>query len=204
MPADIDRVMQRTRQYWYADGIPEIAIGCLLLGVALLFGLEAMAIPGTPGITAYGLPILILVGVFVTGRLVKRFKARLTYPRTGFVSYSRPTGARRISRILIAFASAAMLAYVAMRLRLESSQTMLIQALLAALLIALAGMGLVRFYALAALALGLGIVLSRSAIGEASGNAILFGFVGAGFVLSGGITLLVYLKRSMPPSEDLS
>jgi len=204
MRTQLDQIVRRTRQYWYADGIPEIAVGCLLLAVGLLFAIEAAAPPGSglSRVTAYGLPVLILAGVFAAGRFVKTVKARMTYPRTGYVAYTRPAGARRILRILIAALAGALLGDAAMRLRLDSSQTLLLQALCASILIMVAGLGLIRFYALAAFTMGLGILLSRFPTGPAQGNALLYGAAGAAFILSGAITLLTYLRRSTPPPEE--
>ena len=87
MRGDVDRAIQRTRQYWYEDGLTEIAVGCLFLAVGLLFFVEA-SLPPSPGaavLSALGLPVVVLGGFLIARRVVAWAKARLTYPRTRYV-----------------------------------------------------------------------------------------------------------------------
>ena len=50
MTNNIDKIMQRTRRYWYVDGLPEVAAGCLLLlaGLLLYLGNVGFMPPDSP------------------------------------------------------------------------------------------------------------------------------------------------------------
>jgi hypothetical protein len=85
----IDSPGRRAAAYWFVDGLPEIAFGLTLL----IFGIYGIA-----GIGLHRSSRWILCGYFVAlglfvamlgnhRRIVEFFKARITYPRTG---YARP------------------------------------------------------------------------------------------------------------------
>lgn len=85
----IEKLMQRTRAYWFADGLAEIATGVFFSLLALLFFWEARTPPGSWLwlVFALGGPLLIGGIPWAVRRLVERVKARYIWPRTGYVSY---------------------------------------------------------------------------------------------------------------------
>jgi hypothetical protein len=96
MRNDIDRAEQRARQYWYDDGLTEIATGCVFVAVGALFLAEAVGLVAS-GFSSLGLIVVVFAGVLLGRWLVRVAKERITYPRTGFVQYrlrARGMGAR--------------------------------------------------------------------------------------------------------------
>ena len=45
MNEDIDHTIQRTRRYWYIDGLPDIVFGSILLLLALYFYMKTVLPP---------------------------------------------------------------------------------------------------------------------------------------------------------------
>ena len=62
--------------------------------------------------------------------------------------------------------------------------------------------GVARFYALSALALILGIVLSISDLARGYNLGVFYGLMGIAFAISGGLTLRHYLLENPMPVED--
>jgi len=87
----IERLMQRTRRYWYEDGLWEVTAGGLFLSLAALFYAEALTPLGSPLWLVYGFaPILLVVLVYTVGlRAIKWVRSRHVWPRTGYVKPSR-------------------------------------------------------------------------------------------------------------------
>ena len=47
MNEDIDQVVQRTRQYWFSDGIVELSVGSLFFVLGIYFYLQSTLSPGS-------------------------------------------------------------------------------------------------------------------------------------------------------------
>jgi hypothetical protein len=208
MSDNLSKLMRRPRQYWYADGLPEIAIGFIFLAVGLLFSWQAAVPERSPwkALASLGLPILIVGGLWVTRWLVGAAKARLTYPRTGFVAYPRPSRRRRVVTLLIGLllgaGVSALLVRVLTAANLDTlSFTFPLQGFFVGLLIAFIGQGLIRFYVVGGFTALLGIALAAAALPEEPGSAIFYGLLGLALVTSGGITLWRYLQQNPLPEE---
>lgn len=224
MTDDLDKVVQRTQRYWYQDGLPEIAVGFLFLVGGLAVSLMANPIvdPGTTLalLLALGLLLLSMAAVIVLGRGLRRtleaIKSRVTYPRTGYVSYRRPAPRPRtlpakiglwVALMLISMVVGGVLGYVLGMLAaaglpmwvLSMSTT---QGVLLAIALVIMGYryGLVRFYVLAVLSLVTGVLaaLNDMAFG---GAALYFVTMGAILALSGLATLAIYLWRNRLPED---
>ncbi len=205
MGRDIDRDIQRSRQYWYDDGLTEIATGCILLAVGFLFLAEALgAIPS--GASSLGLIAVVFGGALAARRIVHRLKARITYPRTGYVRYRQPGGRRR-SRILPGIVAAGMAALVAVLFLLAPLSLAWIPALdgflIGAYLLYMAqNIGLGRFYLLACFSALAGSVVSLAGLGDILGSGVYFSAMGLAVVTSGAVTLLRYLRSTRPPEGE--
>ena len=203
---EIDRAIRRTRRYWYDDGLTEVAVGCILLLIAALFYVEAVA-PAGPlmaGLSSLGLPVIVIGGSLVARRLVALAKERLTYPRTGYVSYPRRPGARsKKATALVAAATAASVAVLVVSLPASRVWLPAVQGLLAGAFTFYLGheLRLARFYALAAVSVLLGAVAAASGLGDLLGSAAYFTGLGLAFVVSGGLALSAYLRATCPPSR---
>ena len=76
MNNDVDKVLQRTRQYWFSDGVVEISIGALFLILGLYFYLQFLLPTGS--LLLIGLQVgfvFLLVGaIYLSRSLVNKFK----------------------------------------------------------------------------------------------------------------------------------
>jgi hypothetical protein len=99
---DVDSVMKRTLSSWYEDGLADLTMGgyFLVLGAALLA--QALTPDSSPLhlLWGAGIPLVLILGGVAAGWIVKQLKSRLTYPRTGYISFERRQGASRIGRII--------------------------------------------------------------------------------------------------------
>src|SRR6266508_3231018 len=101
METKLSDVEQRVKSYWYTDGIGELAGGGLILLIGLYFAGQEWLPEGSVGRTLLesSLALLLIGGAAVTRWLVNALKARLTYPRTGYVEYQasqKNTSSRRL------------------------------------------------------------------------------------------------------------
>src|SRR5512146_1225190 len=98
----IGKVMRQTLRYEYEDGFSDMGFGAFILAIGLLFVAQALTPPGSPLWAVWGLggPLLIIGGGLVVSKVVRTLKERITYPRTGYVSYERARGTARIVRLL--------------------------------------------------------------------------------------------------------
>src|SRR5512138_856027 len=82
-------VEQRVKRYWYTDGIGELIGGGMFLLLGLYFSLQQYfgdrSLVGA--LLQSGLVLFLIVAIFFGRRLINALKARLTYPRTGYVEY---------------------------------------------------------------------------------------------------------------------
>ena len=96
---EIAKTQQRTRSYWFSDGIAEMVGGL------------AMALVGLPMIAAAktGWEVFSTAALFgmillfpLSARVVRYLKNRITHPRTGYVKYPRPSMSKRRRALLAA------------------------------------------------------------------------------------------------------
>ncbi len=203
MTHDLERVGRRGLQYWYDDGLVEMAVGCLSVALGLLFLAEAFAPRGSLPIN-FVLLVLVAGGILIANWVVKVLKARITYPRTGFVQYRRPprSAPRRVLAGLLAPA-VSILVVLGLTSTAPASLAWIpaMQSVLIGLSLLYLGysVGLGRFYALAAASLALGTGVSAAGLGDALGNGVYFLSMGLLVLVSGGITLRRYLLSTRPP-----
>ena len=155
-------------------------------------------------LSAIVLPALLISGGLLSRRMVAAGKDRLTYPRTGYVAYRKPKRSLGWRAGILAMFVALMFVIVARRVELALSWLLLIEGLVIA-----AGMaypaykfGLLRFYGLACLSVLAALGAAAATHDADLGNAIYFGVVAVGLLVSGGLTLVGYLRQTRPPEED--
>ena len=84
---EIAKTQQRTRSYWFSDGIAEMVGG---LAMALV-GLPMIAAARTGMETLSTVALLGMILLFpLSARVVRYLKDRITHQRTGYVKYPRP------------------------------------------------------------------------------------------------------------------
>ncbi len=209
MSNNVDRAIQRTRRYWYDDGLTEIGAGLIFLALGALFLTEALAPRGSlpRNFSAVGIVALVAGGMWLVNWGVRLAKNRITFPRTGYVQYRRQprTPQRRMAVGALAFCVAIL---VSALLRTTSPTSLawipMLQGIFIGAFILYVGyfVGLTRFYLLAILSLVAGSAISLSGFGDTLGNALYFGVLGVALLLSGAIALAAYLHQTTPSEEQ--
>ena len=113
MYSNASDVEKRVTRYWYSDGIGELIGGVMFILLGLYFA--AQEFMGQNSMVSVmlqvSLALLMIGGAFLSRRLVAALKARLTYPRTGYVEYQVNESHmkwRRVWVIAIAFVVSAL------------------------------------------------------------------------------------------------
>lgn len=205
MKGNINYHVQKTRQYWHIDGLAELVAGGIFLFLSVyFFALSALPPNSLLNTLLQAGFALIFIGSLLLGkRFVTALKARLTFPRTGFVEYRLPTNRSRWISAGVAFLMAALLVALMARTPASLAWMPAITGLIVAAgwLIFASRMGLPRFFLLALASLVFGIGLSLTGFGDIFGLAIYYALMGLTLLLSGGLTLRSYLKNAPAPQE---
>jgi len=195
---------QRIQRYWYVDGLAEIGMGVLFSVIGLIYlAATRLSTPSLGWILIIGQVVVILSSAWLVGRGVRAIKERLTYPRTGYIAYPPKKGKDRILRIVISGGIAVVVStLVGLVSRLPSLNSWL--PLISGALIALAMLfigfrfDLTHFFLLAAYDVAAGWGVSRAGLEDDQKFAVLFCLLGVGLFVSGGVTLLRYLRSTRP------
>jgi len=90
---DVDAVRLRASQYWMEDGLVEILLGLLMFSQMGVY-MAAGALPRGPlmdFVSTFGAQALCLaITLSILGGF-KKLKARITFPRTGYVALPKPS-----------------------------------------------------------------------------------------------------------------
>jgi hypothetical protein len=203
MGDDLQIIKKRTTQYWYSDGLYELAFGALCFVLALYLLAQALLPKDNLiyPILISSFVLIILGSGFLLARMVNVIKARLTYPRTGYVAYQTKPGRTRWISFLLGMVIAAVTSILVVKNLISLSMLPAITGLAIALVMLFLGFrtGLARFPLIGLVALLIGGALSVLGIGDNLGLSIFYSSIGLIFVLSGACTLRGYLKKTTPP-----
>jgi hypothetical protein len=200
MTENIEQIAKRTQRYYFEDGFWEICIGVLYLLIAGVVGLWTILPKDSPWmlVVTLGLPVLILAGSGAIKGVLNTFKQRITYPRTGYVTFSRRSAARGNWVTLgIGFLGALVIVFT----NRWVGRITVIEGLVLAIGYIVAGwrMGLVRFYLVALLTLIAGLVAAWLGLQDSSGIAAIFSVMGTATLICGLVTLRDYLRQNPAP-----
>ena len=209
MKDETSQIEQRIRRYWYSDGIGEMMGGVMFLVLAVYFSLQQYLGDESfiGGMLQAGLVLLLIGGVYVGRRVVNSAKARITYPRTGYVEYRTNSRNAVLMRILAAFTAmtvASMSVFVARKFDSIDAMVAVTGVLVAVILMVKQGWGsgLGRFYFLSAASVVLGGILSVSGFARGYNLGLFYALMGIAFLISGGLILKRYLNENpLPPVE---
>jgi len=203
---DLASVARRPQQYWNVDGLPELMMGLLwmLWGGAWLIG---DALPRGRMFAIYWTltPALLVLSGFAAIWATKRLKARLTFPRTGYVEWREPSRAERLAAAGIAMVTAAVLAGTVMRTggtAQANAAPVLGVVLSLAFVVASLRQRAPHYLALAAVAIASGLALGALNGGWVSVNWM-FLILGVSSVVLGAVRLARFI-RTHPLAEAAS
>ena len=203
MKDNFSDIQQRVRRYWYMDGFGELVGGggmCLILGLYFAgqqyFGDDSLI----GGLLQAGLVLVLLGGFYLVRKLINSAKARVTYPRTGYVEYSEPP-----NKVFAGILSAVVGMMLAFTFVFIVRQFNKIDAMVA---VTGAAFGIIlfvkqvwttrvkRFYILSAAALIFGAALSVSGFPRGYNLGLFYALMSISFAISGGLTLMKYLNEN--------
>ena len=208
MQSNFMEVEQRVKRYWFKDGLGELVGGGMILLIGFYFAGQEWLPEGSMGRTLLqsSLALLIIGGALATRWLVNVMKARLTYPRTGYVEYqagAKNTSSRRLLTGGIAMSVSALLVVFGRffgSFNWLPGFTGLVFGVAFILLRARAN-GVSRFYVLGTFCIILGMALSFTSLPMGYSLGLFYGLTGIVSMFSGGITLLRYLRENPLPIE---
>jgi len=201
---------RRVRHYWIEDGLAEMVVGAGFLPLAVLLALSGQ--PHTDQAPFWRWVRAIYIVAFVVGTrwLVQRLKWRITYPRTGYLAYSRPRWERRLLRIVFVAAAFAGIAFLGLTLLADRSRAypLVLSLLMAGLYLGMAwsqawprGVG----YALVALLSGWAALVwwDHPVWSDlVRHGALHFAALGVAQIVGGAWALWRYLNRHPKPIEE--
>ncbi len=217
MKDEIDRRQQRVFQYDYVDGTPDLAFGGLCLLMTICYAAFA-AFPDFSNSTFSTIIFWVVFagGGFLIGWLPQRLKERITFPRTGYVAYSRQgrplkSWVRWTIRIGVPLISVILLALLFLnrsKFPAQSQDTTLflnpgLTGLLFTGIWVMIGWKVKRsrYYLIAAITFLISIGLLFSGSSGYLGMAVLSGAMSLILFVSGSLTLWKYLRRNPLPTE---
>jgi hypothetical protein len=208
MKNTIDFIIRRTQRYWYVDGLAEITVGLFVLVLSVYFLVQARikTVSLNPVLANLGLFAVILLVLWFFRYALQAAKARLTYPRTGFVAYpsmqkSLPWQRYRITAWLVLVC----ISLVALTLHSHSNPSwspLLMGTVTGLTVLALSyRFRLLRFTFLACALVLIGAAVSLINPGGTLAAVMTSTADGICFIISGGVTLVHYLRSTQPPAE---
>ncbi len=208
MHSDISDVEKRVTRYWYTDGIAELIGGGMFLLLGLYFAAQEFMGQNSlaSGLLQASLALLMIGGAFISRRLVNALKTRLTYPRTGFVEYQvneNQMKHRRIWAFILAFAISILTMIFVRTFQIIDSIVAVTGVVVGLVLVFLRAKsaGITRFYILGGISFVLGLALSISELPNGYSLGLFYGSMGVCFLLSGGLTLVQYLRDNPLPAD---
>jgi hypothetical protein len=197
---DLKEIERRPAKYWNVDGLPELMMGLMWIvwGGAWLVG---QSLPRGAAWNLYWTftPVLLVLSGMAALRATKKLKARITFPRTGYVEWKEPTRAHRLVGSVVAMTTAAAMVALIMRSRTEGLEQMAAPGLGVLLGLGFVGASLAQraphLLWLAGVALVLGWAFGTLNMGWDAMNWMLIG-LGMATALMGAIRLRVFLKQN--------
>ncbi len=203
---DLKEIERRPRQYWNADGLPDLTVGSLWIIWGAAFILPEV-LPQGSWLRYYWMvvPLLLIGGGFAANWATKMFKRRLTFPRTGYVEWPEPGMLQWIVPALLGAGVAAVIWVLARRIGPGSLEALISPgvALLLALgfLCASVRQRLPHYLWSSAASLALALVFARMGPSLEHGLVCLFLALGALSLLLGTLRLRSFLRRN-PVSQE--
>ena len=201
-----ENTLNRAYAHWIQDGLYEIGLGILFVGVGTLRAIIHLS--GEKSAAYYWLSgglLVIMIGVAWGGkRFGEALKARITYPRTGFMAFKPRT--YNYKSILVLFIFAGVLGGVVGVLATQPNQqeiggiVPITQGIVGAIVFTYAAQRIEvkRLYYLAVFSLGIGLVIGVLGVGVVLGLSFFYLSIGLAMVVSGCVALVQFLRSHEP------
>ena len=204
-----DNMLKRAYAHWLKDGIFEIGLGILFTGVGTLRAIIHFA--GEKSAAYYWLTggLLVFMVGFGWGykRVGEALKARITYPRTGFMAFKPRTYNYKsilawLALLILGGVLGAMMGMLAtqpdqQRVGFFVPITLGIVGALA-FTFAAQRIEVKRFYYLAAISIGFGLLIGALGVGVVLGLSFFYLSIGLAQIVTGSVALVQYLRSHEP------
>lgn len=203
---DLRDLERRPARYWNEDGLPELVMGVVWMvwGGSWLVG---NALPRGPVWNVFWLitPALLALSGVAAVWATKKLKARVTFPRTGYVAWKAPTPAQRLLTAAVAVVSGAALAALLVKSRADGLERVAAPGLGVMLSLGFVVASLTQraphLLALGGVALLLGLAFGALGTGWNAANWMLVA-IGAALVAVGAARLRRFLLRNPVESHE--
>jgi hypothetical protein len=208
MKITIDTIIRQTQRYWYVDGLAEITVGLFFGVLSGYFFVQSRirTIALNPVLANLGLLAVIMAVLWFFRYTLQAVKARLTYPRTGYVAFPGRQKSLRWQRYGIsAWLVVVCIALAALTLTSHTtpSWTPLLMGTVTGLTVLALSYRyrLYRFTFLACALVLIGAGVSWINPGWTLAAVMSSAADGICFIVSGGLTLWRYLRSTHPSAE---
>ena len=195
----VEKTKKRSYQYWFRDGLNEIGIGIVfcILGIYFLLEFKLSQTGPIRFILDSSLILITLGSIWTVNRGIRFFKENLIYPRTGYVAYNNTRRLPRWVNGLIGGVVGAFFATFVISRNLIEWLPAITGIIISFVLLYIAfKINLLRFYILALLSFGSGILVSLMKIDSQLGICLVYSSSGIALIFSGLIFLIHYLRHT--------
>lgn len=208
MPDESAQIERRTRRYFYDDGLTEMAAGvALLLLGSYFYGL--IRVPSQSSFRVWidsSFLLIAVCGGLILSRTISFLKDRITYRRTGFVSYKKKElspGRQKALLLVAAFVAMGVSSAIVIVAPIRMWMPVLNGALLGGVACFIATKtGGLRFYLLGASSLLIGLGVFFAGMRDMVGTTLYYILFGIVVAVSGIVTFILYLLNSSPREEQ--
>jgi hypothetical protein len=208
MPNELKKKQLHAIQYFYVDGSFEFGFGLLCLLMAIYFYVETHVQGWLSALVDVSLVLVMIGGGYLVSLLTRKLKERVTYPRTGYISYRQERQPRRIRRIMISVVTGGLFAALATVLvaaphHPNIAVMPIFSGILFGLVLAIIGWrtAIPRFYLLALLSAAVGIALTFSGFENYPGLVAYYAASAVILLFTGACVLRSYLRQNPVPRD---
>lgn len=209
MNLSVEEIQKKALQYWYVDGLSELGTGFVFIFIGLTYWLgRTLQQPFAGLFLGFGQPIVQVGTMLVIYWLIRWAKQKVTYPRTGYLSYRRDKEQNSTRRRLLVLILAVIIAGITVfslnflidnRIIQDSWITTFTAIFISGIfLFSNHKIHLIRLYILALYVLIIGIAFSLTGLPSSYINPFFLMLVGAGLLTTGTLTLNRYLHETQP------
>jgi hypothetical protein len=209
MTDELKKPQLRAIQYFYVDGSFEFGFGLLCLILGVFFYVETNVQGWLSAVVDSSLVLVMIGGGWLINRLIKQLKERLTWPRTGYLTYNRQSGSKRGWRLALGMVSGGLIAAIATVLITVPNAHVATMPVLSGFLLGIVMVvigwrtRLMRFHLLAGLSTAAGIALGFSRMENSAALAAYYLVFGLMLFASGAWVLRSYLRQNPAQKEVL-
>ncbi len=204
----IESIIRNTRRYWYVDGLSEIAGGLIIFFSGIAYWVVAQ-MPNSNYkffLLTMAQPAIIILGSWLAQKILPKIKEQLTYPRSGYLVFRKPVKKRRFKRLILVGLIAAVVGALVTMVSTALPERYL--PFLTSIFLAMASIyigyqtSVHRFYWVGLALLIWGAFVSYMNFSNPLPYTLVFSGMGMIWIISGVITLILYLRNTQPLAEE--